>query len=404
MVRVGEYCMPLSVSRQVEKIESIAERKIEEIQDMEYEKYNYLFRLAIRFLKKENVLMYGGTALNELLPDKLKFYGKNELPDIDVFAIDARKVAMHVVHEFQNRGYSFASFREALHENTYKVFVEGIQVLDITNISQATYKRLVKGHIRSKTMGLKIANPEYLRYTLHNMLSHPFDAYRWPKVFKRLAYFYTTFPMKSCNLSFLPVPKRKSHVPQEVIEKFKTWVKNNDFVLFGGPEVNQLFFGGNLHTYHHHDIYVSGTDSLTTYAQEFISVLPPALRRDVSLSDVYPGDELMITDHIHVNYKGKKAFGIHKNNVCISYVENNGFRIASFHTLCATYMGMALSPYKHQRTDTIKCIIHALGGMQMSLLKKPSKMKALNQFVLTCDGPYAGLVTLRRKQMERMNK
>jgi len=51
-------------------------KKQDSIQQHQYEKYISLFEIAIKFLKKQDrVLMYGGTAINSLMPKRYKFYG-----------------------------------------------------------------------------------------------------------------------------------------------------------------------------------------------------------------------------------------------------------------------------------------------------------------------------------------
>ena len=387
-------------TRQIIKIESIAERKIDEIQRIEYEKYHHLFQLAAKFIKKHRVLMYGGTAINDLMPKSQKFYSDTELPDIDVFAVNAKSVAKHMVKEYKKRGFEFASFREALHENTFKVFVEGIQVLDITNVSESVYKRLARGKLKG-SMGLYLANPEYLRSTLHDMMAHPWDAYRWPKVYKRLMYFYKVMPMKKC--SHIPVPNIKHHIPEEAEEVFMKWAEEGEYVHFGGPEVDKEYFDKVLR--YDRDIIVTVGKNVKAHAEELISKLPQDIRSDFTISKVYDGDDLFAFDHVFVMYKGHKAFGIYQYKYCLSYVTLPNIRIASYQAMCYIYQSMQFSTYEHHKTDLIKCIMRMLGSIQLQIMDnatKSSKKKIMNQFVLTCYGPYEGLVTLRRKQMERM--
>lgn len=387
-------------TRQIDKIESIAERKIDEIQRIEYNKYYHIFQLAVKLIKKHRVLMYGGTAINELMPKSLKFYSEMELPDIDVFAVNAKSVAQHMVKEYKKRGFEFASFREALHENTFKVFVEGIQVLDITDVSESVYKRLSHGKVKG-SMGLYLANPEYLRSTLHDMMAHPWDAYRWPKVYKRLMYFYKVMPMQKC--SKLPEAVTKQHIPQEAQDAFMKWSQEGEFVHFSGPEVDKAYF--DVIYREDRDVIITGNKNVKEHAEECINKMPHEIRSNFSISKVYAADDLFAFDHVFIMYKNHKAFGLYKYNHCVSYVTLADIRIASYQAMCYIYQSMQFSSHKHHKTQLIKCIIKLLGNIQLKIMDsatKPSKKKILNQFVLTCYGPYEGLVTLRRKQMERM--
>ena len=367
---------------------------------MEYKKYIGLFEKAAKLLKQEHVLMYGGSAINDILPKKLKFYNDSSLPDIDVLAPQALKVATRVANKLKAQGYEFTGVREALHENTFKVFVEGVHVLDVTNISPQVYALLRKGRMQGQH-GLYTANVEYLRMTLHCMMSHPFDAYRWPKVYKRLAYFYKTYPMK-------PVAAAAGSggsgggiaIHPLLVATFVEWVRTHNFVFFGGPEVERAYFvdadaaAGD----DRRNIIVAG--DVRAVAEDFVAVLPQEVRRlyGVSVSKVIKSDHVFVPDHVFITCNGRPIFGIYSTEACVSYITvGNGTRVASFHTLCALYMGMAFV----DKSTKIKDMVYRLGMLQHDLFKKKKHTKHIDQYVLECYGPHEGPITLRRKQMER---
>lgn len=384
----------MNLSDKVKRIQSIAEKKIHDIEILEFQKYNKLFSQAVKFLKKEKVLMYGGSAINDLMPKKLKFYEPMSLPDIDIFALNAEQVAARIVKRFEDKGYQYCGFKEALHENTYKVFVEGMQILDITNITPQIYKKLSKGRVKGEH-GLYVTNPEYLRMTLHTLMSLPFNAYRWPKVYKRLVYFYKTFPMKKCTtIEKVNMPK----IDDRVTTLFCEWARKHGYVFFGGPEVMEYipFDSGDRR-----DIFVAD-DDLVKVAQDFLLQVPDDIRQelDMSISKLVPDDDMFVADHIFITSKGRRIFGIYKTDYCLSYVNIGGNRIASFHTLCNMYMALYLA----YPSDRVKCVVNSLGTLQSALIKKPSRKKIFDQFVLECYGPFETQATLRRKHMERIMK
>jgi hypothetical protein len=377
-------------------IESIADKKVRDIELLEYHKYKKHFELAVTFLKKEKILMYGGNAINDLMPKRLKFYEEMSLPDIDIFAVNGKKLAARIVKKFQDRGFQYCGFKEALHENTYKVFIEGLQILDITDISSSIYKKLSTGRIKGDH-GIYIANPEFLRMTLHLLMAHPFDAYRWPKVYKRLVHFYKQFPMKKCvTMQSLDT---SYHIDERLVELFNGWVHKNGYVFFGGPEVMRYL--ALPYSDERRDIFVWDND-IVKVAQDFMLTIPDHIRRDLDLgiSKLVKDDTLFVSDHVFITSRGRKLFGIYMTDYCTSYVNIGGFKIASFHTLCETYMSMSFV----DSSERINCIIHNLGAMQTALIKKPSKKKILDQFVLECYGPFETQATLRRKQIDRIMK
>ena len=82
------------IDRELEKITDISNLKQDEINKQNYEKYYYLFELAFKVLRKHKVLLYGGTAINEILPKRYKIYGEYELPDIDVYCTKLDKIVI----------------------------------------------------------------------------------------------------------------------------------------------------------------------------------------------------------------------------------------------------------------------------------------------------------------------
>lgn len=181
------------------KLEKLVEIKKKEMDMIYYDKYAPLLQDAYLFLSRKKALLYGGTALNELLPTPLKFYDPYALPDIDVLSPCAKKLAISMVKHYKNKGHQAVSFNEALHEGTYKVYADGIQIADITQCSQTTYNFLLQSSIRSKKWKIKIVPPFYLRMTLHKMLSQPNDIHRWENVYERLQRYYQTFPVSKCS-------------------------------------------------------------------------------------------------------------------------------------------------------------------------------------------------------------
>lgn len=388
----------IRVSNQVAKLKRLAEQKEMEIEHLKYEKYNHLFEATVRMLKKERVMMYGGTAINELLPNNLKFYPERTLPDIDVFAVDAEKVAMRVVKEYTKLGFAIPSYSEALHNNTYRVFAEGLQVLDVTTISEKDFRKLAKGSIKTP-LGLKAVNPLYLTMSLHNMLSHPYDAYRWPKVYQRLSLMYQAYAPKHCpSITRKDIERESTSIPPEVLVAFDDWAKEKECILFGLDVVKKYMnskhaLGWSGSTVR--DVLIAG--DLPTVANELVRVLAHC---DIGVSDVYTGN-IAIPDHIFITYRGQKIIGLYTPEKCTSFIEYDGYPLASIHTICAIYMSMLFSPYRHHNKNFLKCIVDELENICMRIAKKPSSKKLLSQFTLKCYGQFEGAVTMMRNKIQR---
>lgn len=377
----------------MQRIKALAEQKQKDIEKLQYDKYHHLYDIAFEVLSKENVLLYGGVALNELMPESLKFYDKHVLADIDVFAMDAKKVAQCLVKEYKRLGYSFPMYREALHANTYKIFVEGLQVADVSHVSKSVFNKLSTGGIDT-SFGIKTVSTRFLQLSLHTLLSQPYDAYRWSKVYQRLVNFYKIAPNPTCihgDKSKTSVPE----IPLHIVDQFERWVADNHYITFGQDVLQEYMPKLKHHGNTINDILVA--QDIGDAARTFVSSVND---RDLSVSVVYKGD-MIVPEHVFVTYKRKNIFGLYKVNTCTSYVKYKGMRVASFHTIFNVYLSMLFSKYKHHNTDYIQCVVSAFTKLQKSLLKKSDAKKLMNQFVVDCYGPHEGKFTLKRKQLQR---
>lgn len=418
------------VEKQLARIEELAEKKAAELEAANYEKYSALFDIAIAYFKKKPVLMYGGTAINDLLPERLKFYGEKVLPDLDVFVTEDRveAIAQGLVNEYTAKGYDLAAYKPALHENTLKVYAQGVQVADVSGVPRKAYATLRKGSVRS-SLGIPLVNTAFLRWSLHAMLAQPYDSHRWKKVYERIVAFYQVYPPAACDAAkAMSVPAAgvgvsaaERAVAGDIHAGVARFVKSNGLVMFGFDAV-RLFLPGQFRE-----------DAVAASSQPMFNLLvaeePRAMAYELvkalrarakearageagaaarSLSDpavfrvsaVYPGDAF-VPDHVIVYYKKRPIAALYHSESCMSFVPVRGFRIASLQTIIRMYMALMLSAHEHHKKEQPACVANALSWLHLKLVKSPSRRKLLEQFVLTCYGEGVGRFTLRRRMLER---
>ena len=140
-----------------------------------------IFNIIEEFIKRKKLICYGGTAINNILPKKAQFYNKNfEVPDYDVFSKNALDDAKELVDLFFNKGYESTEVRTAMIIGTYKIYVNFIAVVDITNIDPKLYEVFKKNGIRKE--GILYSPVNFLRMEMYKELSHPQgEISRWEK-------------------------------------------------------------------------------------------------------------------------------------------------------------------------------------------------------------------------------
>lgn len=98
-----------------------------------------LLKIVTDFIKQKGLVVYGGTALNALLPEGDKFYNySEEIPDYDFFSPNAQQDAMELADIFYKSGYQDAQARSGVHPGTMKskLHTPQIYILLIRSICQ----------------------------------------------------------------------------------------------------------------------------------------------------------------------------------------------------------------------------------------------------------------------------
>ena len=155
--------------------EKIAKRAInsEDIKD--------IIKIVEDFIKQKNLICYGGTAINNILPSEDQFYNKElEVPDYDFFTINALDNAKELADIYYKKGFTDVEAKAGQHHGTYKVFVNYMPIADITFLPKQIFNSLKKDSIR--VGGILYTPPNYLRMSMYLELSRPVgDTSRWEK-------------------------------------------------------------------------------------------------------------------------------------------------------------------------------------------------------------------------------
>lgn len=163
------------------------------IQDPQVKK---IISIVEEFIARKKLVCYGGTAINNILPEDAQFYNKDiELPDYDFYSDNALDDAKELADIYYKAGYEDVEAKSGVHHGTYKVFVNFTGIADITQMEPALFKTISRDAIIKK--GIRYAPPDFLRMAMYLELSRPDgDVSRWEKVQKRLTLLNTHYPLK----------------------------------------------------------------------------------------------------------------------------------------------------------------------------------------------------------------
>jgi hypothetical protein len=175
-------------------VDLVEKRKGEKvIQDPKIQK---IISIVEKFIADKKLVCYGGTAINNILPEDAQFYNKDvELPDYDFYSDNALDHAKELADIYYKAGYEDVEAKSGVHHGTYKVFVNFMGIADITQMEPDLFKAISRDAIIKKD--IRYAPPDFLRMAMYLELSRPDgDVSRWEKVQKRLTLLNTHYPLK----------------------------------------------------------------------------------------------------------------------------------------------------------------------------------------------------------------
>ncbi|NBU99438.1 MAG: hypothetical protein EBS19_14730, partial [Spirochaetia bacterium] len=153
------------------------------------------------FIKKKNLVCYGGISINALLPEDDKIYDEEiDLPDYDFFSPNALEDAKELADLYNKEGYGEVEAKSGQHHGTFKVYVNFLGVADITSIPKELFNTIKKSAVRVN--GILYTDANFLRMGMYLELSRPSgDTDRWEKVLKRLTLInkYHPFNVENCK-------------------------------------------------------------------------------------------------------------------------------------------------------------------------------------------------------------
>jgi hypothetical protein len=376
----------------IEKLKKVVDKQEKLLQELQWKKYHNLIDIALRVVRKHNVLLYGGAAINSLLPKKYKFYDEHELIDIDIFCTNKTNILHDLRKEYTKNGYKLINIYEALNPDTTKVQVEGVGVLDIHKVSHHLYD-LMSVDSKVGDLGIRCGSIMYLRNTLYKQLSEPLSAYRWVKIFKRLVVFNKVFPVKApCRL---PVPGKEDPVIETAQKQIYEYIKKTHYLIIAADimlleGLHKKIAGDRI------DIIVE--EPVKDVAKEIMEKLPNLHLEIVATAK---NDAFDFTpESITLAFNKVPILKIyHTGGFCLSYVLYRGARLASLPTTIRYHLSQLIT-----KEETNDCIVNLLIALQMKALSSKSlKNRVLfNQFITDCYGAEIGFFTRKRERLGRI--
>ena len=365
------------------------------------------------FLQKTKCICYGGTAINNILPEEAQFYDRTlDIPDYDFFSQDPVNHAKELANIFNENGYSDVEAKAGVHYGTYKVFVNFIPMADITLLHPELYSSIQKEAIIIN--GIYYTPANFLRMSMFLELSRPEgDVSRWEKVLKRLTLLNRYYPLK-VDKCFQVDFQRSMDYSQDKANQLYCTIKDT-FI-----QQRVVFFGG----------YATSLYSryMPKKLQRIVKSIP-----DFDVLSVNPEQCAQVVlknlhDHGFTNAKSRKfheigevipthyeiyigndtlAF-IYEPIACHNYneivIQKQTIRVATIDTILSFYLAFLyanVDNFVHFK-DRFLCMSQYL--FQVEQENRLAQKGLLKRFTLKCYGTQPTLETIRAKKTEMFEK
>jgi hypothetical protein len=401
-----------------DKIEYIIEQ-VEDIKLTLFEptmkEMSEVFDIITNYIKQYKRKIYGGIAMNTLIIQKNKedaIYKNYKIQDIEFYSYEPIQDIIRLCNILQDAKYKYVLGTEAMHRETYSIFVNHHKYCDITYMPRNIYNKAPFEEIN----GLYYISSLFMTIDYLRMLTDPLLSYfRIEKSFNRLNKLLKHYPLpeikKEINL------EKNTDEHQEVIDYITNYCYDNQDIIIIGIKAYNIFLqnSGMSEDYLPEKYHELISSNYSIDAANLITKLKQKFQEDITYVEYYPFFQFM-GNHTKIYYKNKLVSIISSHNrICRPYKtiiqDNKTLHIGSFTLTILFYLIMMMKSRieedKFSKNMYITMISHLL-QFRSYYLKKNKKTilddTLFSEFVINCKGPTIPVETERRLLIEQRKK
>jgi hypothetical protein len=393
----------LAILRQaVDNAETIQGRKMANSPEIKR-----IIGIVENFLRKKQLICYGGTAINNILPKQDQFYNKDvEIPDYDFYSANALDDAKALTDLYVENGFAEVEAKAGQHHGTFKVFVNFIPVADITSLPKDLFNSIKKEAI--KVAGILYAPPNLLRMGMYLELSRPAgDVSRWEKVLKRLTLLNKHYPLtgKQCAHIEFQRSMADSQGAEQIYENVQHTLMDQGVVFFGGYALS-MYSQYMPKQLRHKFEKIPDFDVLSEEPVLTAQIVKERLA-DIDVKNVKiikrPGIGEIIAPHYEIKVGNDTVAFIYQPLACHSYniLKQNGYdvKIATIDTMLSFYLAFLYANRPYYDKDRILCMATYL--FQAQEKNRLAQKGLLKRFSINCIGHQETVEEMRAEKAEK---
>ena len=380
----------------------------EELKSPEIKK---IFDILEEFIKRKKLILYGGTAINNILPKKDQFYDKKYVfPDYDMYSYNAMNDSKELVDLYIFHGFSECEAKSAIHEGTYKVYVNFIPIADITQVQKSLLDSIKKDSIDID--GMLHSPPNLLRMSMYLELSRPFgDVSRWDKILKRLILLNKHYPLKAKNCKNIDVQrnmKMKKKEGRKMYDIIKKIFIDEQVVFFGSYALSKYS------KYMSHELNYRFDDKPDfDVLSENPQKVCEKIKKTFEDNEIYNCSIIkhkkigeIIPEHHEIKVGKNTISFIYKPIACHSYniikYGKHQIKIATIDTMLSFYLAFVYIDSEYYDKNRILCMSKYLFEVQSK--NRLAQKGVLKRFSTTCYGHQKTLKEIFSDKNEKFKK
>jgi hypothetical protein len=364
------------------------------------------------FLRRKNLVCYGGQSINEELPEKDRFYNKDvDIPDYDFYSPNAINDAKELADIYYKKGYKECEAKAGQHHGTYKVYVNFIPIADISYMPKELFNVIKSDAVRIN--GILYAPPNFLKMGMYLELSRPVgDNTRFEKVFKRLTLLNNNYPLTSLDCNSIDFQREMvdSKLETEIYDTVKNTLIHQGVVFFGGYAISlySQYMPKNLQK---NLKKVADFDVISNDPKVTAEIVKERLH-DIGVKEVKILKHDAVGEIVPVSYEirvGKDSIAfIYEPAACHSYnvisIKGEKVRVATIDTMLSFYLAFLYTnrPYYQEFSDRILCMSKFLFDVQQK--NRLEQKGLLKRFSILCYGHQPSVEEMRALKSEKFKE
>jgi hypothetical protein len=198
--------------------------------------------VIVNYIITKKRKIYGGYAMNELLnmvDPSLCIYEKGSVNDVDFYSPDPINDVMDLCDILHKLDIGEVRAREALHGETYSIFVDDQNYCDASYVPNSIYHKMP---FKQNRNGLYLIHPHFMWIDYLRMLTDPIGSwFRIEKSIKRFSILQKTFPFPK-NMNSIETNKGTSEV-ETALRTIFDFIDNRDTTIqIGTYAYNYLLY------------------------------------------------------------------------------------------------------------------------------------------------------------------